>query len=299
MPVSGSEFIHPADASALENLKQIPLFDSCVKAFLRLGIERYLHNTNLANHIRLSARQLPDIYQHLPPICELLGIEEPELYLEMNPFPNAYTMGDKRVFICVTSGLLEIMQEQELHAVLAHECGHIACHHVLYHTMALMLVSGTQLFLPIDVLAEPIRLALMYWNRRSELSADRAGAVAVGGPGPIVTTMIRLAGGARSITDKVDVKVYMEQAAEYDKLAECTLDKLMQTVAISHADHPFLAIRVREITDWSATDHFQHLVSCIRQPSRPKCPKCRAAIQSEWKFCNYCGATVPSSGVAA
>src|SRR5437763_9106700 len=99
MPVSASEFTHPADAAAEENLKQIPLFDSCVKAFLKLGIERYLHNVNMANNIRLSARQIPDIYKHIPPICELLGIEEPELYLEMNPFPNAYTTGNKKVFI--------------------------------------------------------------------------------------------------------------------------------------------------------------------------------------------------------
>jgi Zn-dependent protease with chaperone function len=292
MPVSASEFTHPTDAAALQNLKQIPLFDSCVKAFLKLGIERYLHNTNMANNIRLSSRQLPDLYKHLPEICKLFGIEEPELYLEMNPFPNAYTMGDKRVFICVTSGLLELMNEKELHAVLAHECGHIACHHVLYHTMALMLISGTQMFLPIDALAEPIRLALMYWNRRSELSADRAGAVAVGGPEPIVTTMIRLAGGPRAITDKVDVNVYMEQAAEYDKLSEGTWDKFMQTIAISHADHPFLAIRVREISKWAATDHFQYLVSCIKQPATGKCAKCGSPIGAGWQFCNSCGATI-------
>src|SRR5205085_6647430 len=125
------------------------------------------------------------------------------------------------------------------------------------------------------------RLALLYWNRRSELSADRAGAVAVGSPDPIVTTMIRLAGGPRSITDKVDVKAYMEQAAEFDKLAETSWDKLMQVVAISHADHPFLAIRAREITKWAATDHVRHVVDCIKQPSATKCPKCGRIIQND------------------
>jgi hypothetical protein len=286
--------MHPSDAAALQNLKQIPLFDSCVKGFLKLGVERYLHNTNMANNIRLSARQIPDVYKHLPPICELLGIAEPELYLEMNPFPNAYTMGDKKVFICVTSGLLEIMDDAELHAVLAHECGHIACHHVLYHTMALMLASGTRLFLPMDIVAEPVRLGLMFWNRRSELSADRAGAIAAGGPEGIVNAMIRLAGGPRSITDKVNVELYLEQVAGYDKLAEDSWDKFMQTVAVSHADHPFFAVRVREITKWAATDHFKQMMNGVRQSQVEKCQKCGWAIQSGWKFCNHCGSPIPS-----
>ena len=191
------------------------------------------------------------------------------------------------------------MNEEELHAVLAHECGHIACHHVLYHTMALILTQGAGLFRTLAVLAEPVQLSLLYWNRRSELSADRAGAVAVGSPDPIVSTMIRLAGGPRSITDKVDVNVYLEQAADYDKLGDDTWDKMLQSLAVSHADHPFLTVRCREIKQWAATDHFQRLIKCIHDGSGSKCLKCGNIIDSQWKFCNYCGAANPSTAVAA
>lgn len=79
---------------------------------------------NMASTIRLSPTQFPEIYKHLPPICERLGIQEPEFYLEMNPTPNAYTAGDTRVFIVVTSSLVEMMDDEELDAILAHECGH-------------------------------------------------------------------------------------------------------------------------------------------------------------------------------
>lgn len=134
--VCSKDFIHPEDEAARRNLEAIPGFSSILKSFLRMGVEQLLHGLNMANKIRLSEAQLPDLYKRLPPICAKLGITEPEFYLEMNPVPNAYTFGDTRIFLTVTSGLLEYLDDDEIEAVIAHECGHIACRHVLYHTMA-------------------------------------------------------------------------------------------------------------------------------------------------------------------
>ena len=60
----------------------------------------------------------------------------------MDPQPNAWTSGDTKIFITVTSGLVEMLSEKELDAVIAHECGHILCRHVLYHTVARYILSG-------------------------------------------------------------------------------------------------------------------------------------------------------------
>ena len=140
--ITSAEFIHPEDAAALQQMENIPGFPTLVKKILSLGYEQLQYGVNMASNIRLSETQLPKIYHHLPPICEKLGIEEPEFYLQMNPMPNAYTFGDSKIFITVTSGLVEMMDDEELDAVLAHECGHILCHHVLYNSVARLLLSG-------------------------------------------------------------------------------------------------------------------------------------------------------------
>lgn len=299
MPVAASEFIHPADAAALENLRAIPLFNTCVSTFLKFGVERFVHGVFLSKNIRLSERQLPDIYKHLPPICDLFGIRVPDLYLEMSPYPDAYTIGEENVSICLTSGLLEMMNEEELHAVIAHECGHIVCQHMLYHTLAqFLLFTGANLLFPLEVVAEPVKMALRYWNRRCELSADRAGAVAVGSSKPIISTMIRLAGGPKSITDGVDLNVYLEQAEAYERLSDSTWDKTLQTVAVQFTDHPFLAVRTREIKEWGATDQFQQLVQAIASRKGPKCARCGRMMDAKWRFCNFCGAGVAGSATA-
>ncbi|MBR5612193.1 MAG: peptidase M48, partial [Bacteroidaceae bacterium] len=88
-----AEFIHPEDAAALRQLESIPGFPAIAKKILEIGLEKLYYGLNMASMIRLSSTQLPELYKHLPPICERLGIEEPEFYLEMDPMPNAYTSG--------------------------------------------------------------------------------------------------------------------------------------------------------------------------------------------------------------
>jgi Zn-dependent protease with chaperone function len=291
MHIAPNDFTHPTDEAALDNLESIPLFGECSKAFLKVFAEEFFFGLNMAQKIRLGPLQLPKIYSHLPPICEKLGIDLPELYLEMNPAPNAYTYGDSKVFITVTSGLVEFLDEEELHAVIAHECGHIVFRHVLYHTMADMLTRiGSSIFGPFAAVSLPVQLALTHWARCSELSADRAAALVMGSGDPIMRTMIRLAGGSRAITQDVNLDLYLEQAVAYDALRETLWDRLLQGVAVMQQDHPFLAVRTREIRDWCQTGRFVQMAESLRvPPSGERCAQCGSPRQPGWKFCSTCG----------
>ncbi len=295
MKISSYEFIHPEDKAALDNLKAVPLFPEFVKAFIKAFPEHYFHGTSMAQKLRLRPEQLPEIYNFLPPICDALGIAEPDFYLEMSPYPNAYTLGDTKILISVTSGLVEYLDKEEFQAVLAHECGHIACRHVLYHTMAKMIVEfGSRIFGPLAVAYKPVILALLYWQRRSELSADRASAVFMKNSQPVVDTMIRLAGGPKSVTGEVNIDLYIKQADAYDKLVEESLwNRALQGLAVMNADHPFLAVRTREIVKWCGSDHFQRIIKSLEENiATPKCSKCGNAIMEDWLYCNYCGARI-------
>ena len=118
-----SEGLHSSGRPGeLENLKAIPLFSQCLKSFMKIGIERVIHGVSMAQKIRLGPDQLPEIHAYLPDLPDP-GIEEPEIYLEMDPSPNAYTQGDTRIFITLTSGLIEMLEEDELLAVVAMSAG--------------------------------------------------------------------------------------------------------------------------------------------------------------------------------
>jgi len=279
-----SDFIHPEDAAALEALKKIPVLPSVVKAFMDLGAEQLMKGLNMASKVRLSPTQLPELYNILPPICEILDIKEPEFYLEMNPTPNAYAFGETYTAITITSAIVDMMSEDELRAVIAHECGHIACHHMLYHTLAQILSNATGFLETLASLAAPVHYALMYWQRKSELSCDRVAAY-ITGPQTATSMLSRLAGGPIGITSKLNLVELAEQADLYDAFCKTGLwNKALQTYAVLDQDHPFTSVRVRELLKWTNTDQYKSLAT-----SKQICPHCYQAIEDDWRFCQHCG----------
>ncbi len=295
-PINPREYYHEQDKKALEALKSVPGFATVLKAFMKVFNEKMLHGINMASKIRLGPNQMPRIYNMLPPICEVLGIKEPELYLELNPNPNAYTSGDSQIYITVTSGLLEALEEDEIKAVLAHECGHIACHHVLYHTMGNMILNGAADLLGLGTIAIPLQLAFFYWNRCSEFSCDRAAALYMQGHESVVETMIRLSGGIRDLSNEINKDLYLAQAAEYESLVgNSAWDKTLQFLALMESTHPFTAVRAAEIKKWCESDRFKQIIDYSNGTdcsSGVKCPVCGNDVNEGWMFCKKCGTKI-------
>ncbi|MGM9762482.1 MAG: M48 family metallopeptidase [Candidatus Cryptobacteroides sp.] len=288
--IKSAEFIHPEDEAALRQLESIPGFPALVKKVLSLGLEQLQYGINMASAIRLSPTQLPELYHHLPPICEKLGIEEPEFYLEMNPVPNAFTFGDTRIFITLTSGLVEMMDDDELDAVIAHECGHILCHHVLYHSIAQYILKGADNLGLLGKLAVPVQLAILYWYRKSELSCDRCSSI-ITSPEVVGRVMARLSGGPKSLTGNINMQEWAEQANKYDEIRTSGLwNQTLQMYATMALDHPFCAVRVREIMKWGQSEQYLNLMQNLKTETTAKrCPICGRTISEEWEYCKYCG----------
>ena len=281
-----SYFIHPEDQKAMNIMKAVPGFDILVKKFMNVGYETLLHGLNMASKIRLSDTQLPELYHRVTRICNKFEIPCPEVYLEMSPFPNAGTYGDTQVFMSLTSGLFDYLDDDEIDSVIAHECGHILCHHVLYHTLAELLRTG--MIGLIGNLAEPLKLPLYYWERKSELSADRASALACG-TDTVVRTQLRLAGGPKSLTGQVNIEEWARQAEQYEEIRNGrTWDKLLQAAAVMSEDHPYAAVRVREALNWSKTEEYR-IAREYLEGKVNLCPHCGQRVDPSWAYCKHCG----------
>lgn len=288
--INPSEFIHPEDSAALQQLESIPGFPALVKKVLALGLEQMQYGVNMATAIRLSPTQLPKLYNHLPPICNKLGIAEPEFYLQMDPVPNAWTFGDTKIYITITSGLVELLDDEELDSVIAHECGHILCRHVLYHTLAKYILSGADYLGILGTLALPIKYAILYWYRKSELSCDRCASI-ITSPEVVARTMARIAGGPKDITKNINMYEWALQADKYDEIRNDGLwNKALQIAVIAEQDHPFSAVRVREILKWGDTPQYRNFVVNMKAlGSGNKCSSCGNFVSPDWKFCKHCG----------
>ena len=71
------------------------------------------------------------------------GLPMPKVYIMDDPSPNAFATGrdPKHSAVCATSGLLEIMNDTELEAVLAHEMGHVKNYDIRVSMVAFALTA--------------------------------------------------------------------------------------------------------------------------------------------------------------
>ena len=254
------ELIHPEDAKALNALKNIPALPKIMEKVFQYGYDELSWSENVTTNLRLSETQMPEIYNRLPPICKRLGIPVPELYLQMSPYANAWTSGHKKVYIVLTLGLIRKIKGEELDAVLAHECGHILCQHVLYQTLANAIFSlGNSLADSIvgtigNVAMKPIRQALLVWSRASELSADRVACIVT----PAMTlsrALARLEMIPKSIIETMDFHAWSQQGEDYEALKDGSAwNKIVHWMSDSEASHPYTPVRVYEAMKWEKTE---------------------------------------------
>jgi Zn-dependent protease with chaperone function len=338
--LKASDFQHPLDVAALNALKQAKGLDFVVRKLNEYGFERWHHINNIADNVRVSPRQCKRIHDMLREACDILGVPEPQLYLDQNPTVNAFTFGTERPFIVLHSGLVDFLTDDELLCVIAHELGHIKCGHVLYKMMANFLSVVVEMIgeatLGIgSLIGSGLLLALYEWDRKSELSSDRAGLLVVQDPNVSITTLMKLAGGSQKIFEQLDRDEFLKQADEYRELDSSFLNQVYKFLQVYQRTHPFPALRAKELKMWAEIGAYQSIVdgsywvqylppsysppsssyeggapprSPFRGPNvpiMPVCPSCGAVQADPYAaFCMQCGspmspADAPASKEAA
>ncbi len=85
----------------------------------------------------------PDLHRIVENLCITAGLPKPKLFILNDPSPNAFATGRNahHASVAVTTGLLNMMDENELSGVLAHELSHIGNRDMLVSTVAVVLVG--------------------------------------------------------------------------------------------------------------------------------------------------------------
>jgi len=253
--LGADEFQHPHDAAATEALRALPGLDVVVAKVLELGLERIYYLENIADNIRVTPRMLPRLHKYLGWACKILDLEEPELYVTMDPTPNAFTFGHKRPFIVVTSGLVELLGDEELLFTIGHELGHIKAGHVLYTVLARNIASIVaaigQATLGIgSLLGQGLVVALHDWYRKAELTSDRAGLLCVQDIDPCINVFMKLAGGGGRLWAEMDRFEFLRQIDAYEEEDRTALGRAYKTFLTVWRTHPFPILRAKELRTW-------------------------------------------------
>ena len=167
----------------------------------------------------------PRIHAMVTELSARAGIPKPRVFLVDDPSPNAFATGRNpaKGVVAVTSGLLRILDEDEVRGVIAHELGHIKNRDTLIATvaatiagaiswMAQMLfffggsssdddegvnpLAGLAMLIVSPFLAMIIQMAI---SRTREFSADDTGAELAGGGEPLARALLKLEDAAHRV----------------------------------------------------------------------------------------------------
>jgi len=293
--LSSNAFEHPADRAALDALRKIPLLDKVVHKFIEFGAERYMKIQLMGQAVHVGPKQCKNVYKLVREAADILDIHEPDVFIVSSPMVNAYTFGVDRPFIVLYAGLVELLTEEELLAVIGHEMGHIKAGHVLYRSLVLILIMVTHQFIPIQGLAQiGLRMALFDWYRKSELTADRAELLVVQDPMISMHLHIKMACGSKSLSEHIDVQEFLRQADNYEDLDYTTLNKVYKLLFEVFLTHPLSVYRAKEIKQWSESKQYKEIMEG-RYPTKEQdsslraCPHCGSQIAPSFFFCPDCG----------
>lgn len=259
--ISSRAWEHPADRGALVALRRLKGFDAVVKAVSGLFREPAVRLLHLGSAVRVDDRQFARLHHLLQDVGRVLDVERlPEMFVRSDPVPNAVTIGMNEPFIVLNSGMVDLLDEEELRFVIAHELGHAVSGHAVYQTLLqrLLSLSGVLYAVPLGGLGvRAIIAALFEWARKAELSADRAGLLATQDTATAFRVQMRLASGGH--LDDLDTTSFFAQGQEYLDSSDLR-DSVLKLMLIERSSHPMAVVRAAELRRWvDSGDYTGHL----------------------------------------
>jgi Zn-dependent protease with chaperone function len=252
--ISSRAWEHPADRTALSALRRLRGFDHILKLMSGMLRERQHRLLYLASAARVGPRQFADLDALLDECVDVLDAPaKPELYVMQSATTDTFTIGMDKPFIVISSGLYDLMTHEELRFVVGHELGHALSGHAVYRTMMMHLMRLARSFGVVPVGGWALRAivaALLEWQRKSELSGDRAGLLCSQDLDTAIGVEMKLAGGSR--LDKLDSEAFLAQAREYERTGDMR-DGVLKLLNLELQTHPFSVLRAAALTNWVDT----------------------------------------------
>jgi heat shock protein HtpX len=170
----------------------------------------------------VTREQLPRLYEVMERLVAKANLPMPKLYVIPQPAPNAFATGrnPSHASVAVTAGLMELMNDDELEGVIAHELSHVRNYDILITSIAATLAgaitwiasmgrwamifggygnsrdnrNGGGLAALLMLIVAPIAALLIQLgiSRQREFAADASGARMVGHPYGLVSALEKL-----------------------------------------------------------------------------------------------------------
>jgi Zn-dependent protease with chaperone function len=258
--ISPRSWEHPADRAALSVLEKTGGLRDVITMIVGGSTEKGIRLLHVAGSVKVTANQFPKVKQMLSRVVEVMDWPvTPDIFVTNNPFFNAGVIGVKEPFIVLNSAVISMLEDDELYCVIAHEMGHIMSGHNVYTTVLWVLLQLSTSVLPIaGLVVKPLVLALREWERKSELTADRVGLLALQSEQENYNVLMKMAGGGD--LSQMNANDFFQQAWEYEN-QKTVLDGILKMRNTAGESHPFPVVRLQELHTWAVSGEYAAILS--------------------------------------
>lgn len=228
------------------------------------------------NGVLLGEKQLPQVYFQAVHAARILGMSYmPAVYVTGELMWDCRTYGsDKDSFILMGSALATNFRGPELLFLFAREMGHCRTGHALWKTVIRFLVGeqraksgimGGGLFgalgkvlSPTALISETIEVPLMAWARQAEITADRAGMLALGNEEIVRRVLLSWSLKSPILQRQINVQEWLKQQAGND-------DDMTKLSELINSTTPYITRRLKLLSQFAASPELNRWRSVIQQ----------------------------------
>lgn len=255
--LNSSEYEHPTDRTALATLQSIPLLDKVLTWFLNFHVKTDTMIEYRGNGLEVTEKTCSRVWRLKQVALDRLSIKNDiPIFLTREWDYNAFATGVTTPMIVLHSGIVEDFTDDELLSIIGHEMGHIKSQHMLYHYMASTVAQWAfNNSIVSAVVMQAIVVALMEWQRKSELTADRAGFIACQNKGACIMAMMKLMGLPEDYKDSSKYAFTTEDVLKqyensHEDITDSAYKKLIYAYITANISHPWTIERIHEIEKW-------------------------------------------------
>lgn len=125
------------------NITYYVIIGAALYAWLQYYIATSL-SVAMSGAVQIQKRDNPRFYRIVENLAITTGMQTPKIYIINDPAPNAFATGrdPKHAIVAATTGLIDMMSDSELEAVMAHEMGHVQNYDIRISMITFGLVSA-------------------------------------------------------------------------------------------------------------------------------------------------------------
>ena len=275
--VDTSAFAWAADAKAMAALRSMTPLNMAAKAVSEKVGRRWIEAA--FNGILLSERQMPHIFGQAVRAARILGMSHmPDVYISGDRAWDCLTFGtDKDAFIVVGSALAGNFQGVDMLFLLAREMGHAKAGHALWKTV-IRFFLGEQgpakgfmaggifnALSPTALIGGALEMPLLAWARQAEITADRAGMLAVGNEDVARRVLLSWSLKSSVMYRQVNIETWLEQQGVDD-------DAYLKLSELTTSSTPYIGPRLRLLSEFARSPELQNSLRIISDTIRASAP---------------------------